>query len=83
MKRLIVLFLFVSATLSAQYSINGTMSPMEDYKWILLYKIEGSKQVFIKNTQVKKDGEKGVFKLSLPADSEIGFYRIKYSMKKK
>ena len=82
MKRLIVLFLFVSTTLSAQYSINGTMSPMEDYKWILLYKIEGSKQVFIKNTQVKKDGEKGVFKLSLPADSEIGFYRIKYSMKK-
>ena len=82
MKRLIVLFLFISATLSAQYSINGTMSPMEDYKWILLYKIEGSKQVFIKNTQVKKDGEKGVFKLSLPADSEIGFYRIKYSMKK-
>ena len=82
MKRLIVLFLFVSATLSAQYSINGTMSPMEDYKWILLYKIEGSKQVFIKNTQVKKDGEKGVFKLSLPADSEIGFYRIKYRMKK-
>ena len=82
MKRLIVLFLFVSATLSAQYSINGTMSPMEEYKWILLYKIEGSKQLFIKNTQVKKDGEKGVFKLSLPADSEIGFYRIKYSMKK-
>jgi thiol-disulfide isomerase/thioredoxin len=82
MKRLIVLFLFVSTTLSAQYSINGTISPMEDYKWILLYKIEGSKQVFIKNTQVKKDGEKGVFKLSLPADSEIGFYRIKYSMKK-
>ena len=82
MKRLIVLFLFVSASLSAQYSINGTMSPMEDYKWILLYKIEGSKQLFIKNTQVKKDGEKGVFKLSLPADSEIGFYRIKYSMKK-
>ena len=82
MKRLIVLFLFVSATLSAQYSINGIMSPMEGYKWILLYKIEGSKQLFIKNTQVKKDGEKGVFKLSLPADSEIGFYRIKYSMKK-
>ena len=82
MKRLVVLFFFISATLSAQYSINGTMSPMEDYKWILLYKIEGSKQVFIKNTQVKKDGEKGVFKLSLPADSEIGLYKIKYRMKK-
>ena len=63
MKRLVVLFLFISTTLSAQYSINGTMSQMEGYKWILLDKIEGSKQLFIKKNQGKKDGEKGVFKL--------------------
>ena len=57
MKRLIVLFLFVSATLNAQYSINGTMSPVENSSWVLLYKIEGTKQIFVKNTQVKKDGK--------------------------
>ena len=54
MKRLVVLFFFISATLSAQYSINGTMSPIENSSWVLLYKIEGTKQLFIKNTQVKK-----------------------------
>ena len=54
MKRLVVLFLFISTTLSAQYSINGTMSPIENSSWVLLYKIEGTKQLFIKNTQVKK-----------------------------
>ena len=82
MKRLIVLFLFVCATLNAQYSINGTMSPVENSSWVLLYKIEGTKQIFIKNTQVKKDGKKGVFELSLPSDTKTGSYRIKYSMKK-
>ena len=78
MKRLIVLFLFVSATLNAQYSINGTMSPVENSSWVLLYKIEGTKQIFVKNTQVKKDGKKGVFELSLPSDTKTGSYRIKY-----
>ena len=63
MKIVVVLFLFVSATLSAQYSINGTMSPIENSSWVLLYKIEGTKQLFIKNTQVKKDGNKGIFEL--------------------
>ena len=58
MKRLVVLFFFISATLSAQYSINGTMSPIENSSWVLLYKIEGTKQLFIKNTQVKKNGNK-------------------------
>ena len=82
MKRVVVLFLFVSATLSAQYSINGTMSPIENSSWVLLYKIEGTKQLFIKNTQVKKDGNKGIFELSLPSDAKTGSYRLKYSMKK-
>ena len=82
MKRVVVLFLFVSATLSAQYSINGTMSPIENSSWVLLYKIEGTKQLFIKNTQVKKDCNKGIFELSLPSDAKTCSYRLKYSMKK-
>ena len=82
MKRLVVLFLFISTTLSAQYSINGTMSPIENSSWVLLYKIEGTKQLFIKNTQVKKNGNKGFFELSLPSDAKTGSYRLKYSMKK-
>jgi thiol-disulfide isomerase/thioredoxin len=82
MKRLVVLFLFISTTLSAQYSINGTMSPIENSSWVLLYKIEGTKQLFIKNTQVKKEAEKGFFEFSLPNEAKPGTYRIKYSMKR-
>ena len=66
MKRLVVLFLFISTTLSAQYSINGTMSPIENSSWVLLYKIEGTKQLFIKNTQVKKNGNKGFLSFHSP-----------------
>ena len=71
MKILVVLFLFINTTLSAQYSINVTMSPIENSSWVLLYKIEGTKQLFIKNTQVKKNGNKGFFELSLPSDAKL------------
>ena len=82
MKKIIVLFLFISAFSYAQYAIKGTMSPIENSSWVLLYKIEGTKQIFVKNTQVKKEGKTGFFEFSLPTDAKVGSYRIKYSMKR-
>ena len=58
------------------------MSPIENSSWVLLYKIEGTKQIFVKNTQVKKEAEKGFFEFSLPNEAKPGTYRIKYSMKR-
>ena len=58
------------------------MSPTENSSWVLLYKIEGTKQIFVKNTQVKKEAEKGFFEFSLPNEAKPGTYRIKYSMKR-
>ena len=82
MKKIIVLFLFMSAFSYAQYAIKGTMSPIENSSWVLLYKIEGTKQIFVKNTQVRKEGKTGFFEFSLPTDAKVGSYRIKYSMKR-
>ena len=82
MKKIIVLFLFISAFSYAQYAIKGTMSPIENSSWVLLYKIEGTKQIFVKNTQVRKEGKTGFFEFSLPTDAKVGSYRIKYSMKR-
>ena len=82
MKKIIVLFLFISAFSYAQYTIKGTMSPIESSSWVLLYKIEGTKQIFVKNTQVRKEGKTGFFEFSLPTDAKVGSYRIKYSMKR-
>ena len=82
MKKIIVLFLFISSLSNAQYTIKGTMSPIETSSWVLLYKIEGTKQIFVKNTQVRKEGKVGFFEFSLPNDAKVGSYRIKYSMKR-
>ena len=61
MKKVIVLFLFMSTFSYAQYAIKGTMSPVENSSWVLLYKIEGTKQLFVKNTQVRKEGNTWFF----------------------
>ena len=47
----------------------------------MLYKVEGAKQVFIKNTQIETEGNTGVFKFNLPKDTKIGSYRITYDLK--
>jgi len=59
MKKIIVFFLLISSLSYSQFNIRGTMSPTENSSWVLLYKIEGTKQIFVKNTQVKKKLKKG------------------------
>lgn len=82
MKKIIVFFLLISSLSYSQFKVRGTMSPTENSSWVLLYKIEGTKQIFVKNTQVKKEAEKGFFEFSLPNEAKPGTYRIKYSMKR-
>ena len=82
MKKIIVFFLLISSLSYSQFNIRGTMSPTENSSWVLLYKIEGTKKIFVKNTQVKKEAEKGFFEFSLPNEAKPGTYRIKYSMKR-
>ncbi|MDC3318784.1 thioredoxin family protein [Flavobacteriaceae bacterium] len=82
MKKIIVFFLLISSLSYSQFNIRGTMSPTENSSWVLLYKIEGTKQIFVKNTQIKKEAEKGFFEFSLPNEAKPGTYRIKYSMKR-
>ncbi len=90
MKRILILFLFISSLMQAQYAIKGTVNPVKKYSWVLLYKVEGARQVFIKNTQVKKEVQKvngkdltvGSFEFELPADAKTGSYRITYDLQK-
>jgi thiol-disulfide isomerase/thioredoxin len=81
MKKLLILFFSLSFSLHAQYSVKGTLNPVKKYSWVLLYKVEGTKQVFIKNTQIETEGNTGVFKFNLPKDTKIGSYRITYDLK--
>ncbi len=86
MKKILISLLFVTLIVDAQFSIKGTMIPPEKNDWIILYKIEGTKQKFIGNSTIKFEeldlGESvqkvGRFELLLPANTEIGVYRVSY-----
>ena len=87
-KPFFLILLAISSLVQAQYSINGTMTPPHKNDWVILYKIEGARQVFIKNTTIKKDtividGENkliGRFNFDLPENAKKGSYRTTYAL---
>lgn len=89
MKKNILAFIVLIASIShAQHSIKGSMSPKLESDWVILYKIEGTKQVFINNTKIKTDsilinGKKqavGNFEIKLPQSAKPGAYRATYRL---
>lgn len=88
-KKIFLFFVFISSLAQAQYSVRGTMTAPHDNDWVILYKIEGARQVFVKNTTIKKDtilveGEQKVianFDFILPENAKTGSYRATYALK--
>jgi thiol-disulfide isomerase/thioredoxin len=86
MKKITLLIIFISSFTQAQFSINGTLTHNLDTDWVVLYRIEGSKQKFVQNTTMKKDtlfieGKMqtiGTFNFELPATAKASSYRISY-----
>ncbi|MFN0728701.1 thioredoxin-like domain-containing protein [Polaribacter gochangensis] len=74
MKKIFLLLALVSFSLHAQFKISGEMNPSGEYTWVILYKIEGARQVFIKSEKVAK----GKFSFKLPANAKTGAYRVNY-----
>jgi len=80
MKKLCCLFFLVSLNIQAQYTIKGTLNSSEKYTWVILYKIEGTRQVFVKNATITTVSNRaGKFEFELPKDANIGAYRISYT----
>jgi thiol-disulfide isomerase/thioredoxin len=88
MKKLLVFLLFTSTILQAQYKISGTLNPANNYKNALLYKVEGARQVYIRNAKIKKDtiikDKKqhiiGSFEFTFNNDIVPGSYRVTYDL---
>lgn len=86
MKKILTLLLFVTSIAQAQYSIKGAMTPPEKDNWVILYKVEGSKQKYINQGTIKVEeieinGKKqklGRFEFTLPKDAKPGAYRATY-----
>ena len=88
MKKILLFLFLIPFFTAAQHTIQGFMSPKLETDWVILYKIEGTKQVFINNTTIKQDslvinGSKkavGSFTFNLPATAKVGAYRATYRM---
>lgn len=88
MKKILAFIFFISSFAQAQYTINGTMSPTIESDWVILYKIEGARQVFVQNSKIITDsitvqGKKqalGSFRFTLPEDTKTGSYRVAYRL---
>ncbi|MDB4205365.1 AhpC/TSA family protein [Polaribacter sp.] len=86
MKKIALLIILISSFAQAQFTINGTLTHSLDTDWVVLYRIEGSKQKFVQNTTMTKDtlfikGKMqtiGTFNFELPATAEASSYRISY-----
>ncbi|MDG2193636.1 MAG: thioredoxin-like domain-containing protein [Polaribacter sp.] len=81
MKKIFLLLFLLSVGIQAQYKIKGTLNSSETYTWVILYKIEGTKQIFVKNATINSLSNSTVkqFEFELPKETEIGAYRISYT----
>lgn len=88
MKKFSIILVLCSSFSFAQYSIKGNLKPVDKYNWVLLYRVEGAKQTFIKNAALTRESqnidgktvEVGSFEFELPEDQEKGVYRITYDL---
>ena len=88
LKKLLLLFVFITSVSNAQHTIKGAMSPEIATDWLILYRLEGTKQVFVNNTTIQKDsiaisGVKQAvssFTITLPATAKPGTYRATYKL---
>ncbi|WP_405564111.1 TlpA family protein disulfide reductase [Polaribacter sp. Asnod6-C07] len=87
-KKILFLLLLISSITFGQHIVKGTMSPKIKTDWLILYKLEGTKQVFVNNTTIKTDsvligGKKEVvssFQIRLPSSAKPGAYRATYNL---
>lgn len=62
--------------ISTQITVKGTFEPVENYTWVILYRIAGAQQRYVANTGLKD----GKFTIKMPENSIQGMYRLTYDL---
>ncbi|WP_034235962.1 TlpA family protein disulfide reductase [Arenibacter certesii] len=73
---LLLIGIILVHSLNAQHSISGNMTPAEDLKWLIAYKLNSTDQSYIADAAIKN----GAFKLTIPNSAPTGMYRIVYAI---
>mgnify|MGYP001117402096 FL=1 len=83
MKKSLFLLFFVSSFIQAQYTVKGNIGNANKYASVFLYKIEGSKQLYLQNAQIQKQNNNGTFEFKLTSDTKPGVYRAIYDLRQR
>ena len=76
-KKLLFIFTLLPSIIWSQYSIKGTFTPPDEYKWIILYKVTPTTSIYVDNAEIAKDGS---FEIALDSSATKGVYRIVYAV---
>ena len=87
-KKILPILFLISSITYAQNTIKGSISPKIKTDWLILYKIEGTKQIFVNNTTIKTDSvvingkneAVSSFEVKLPSYAKPGTYRATYKL---
>ena len=74
-KNILVVIALLSFSAQSQTIIKGTLNPPQEFSWIVLYQLQGTKQLYIKNVTITN----GEFTIDLPENTTEGMYRLLYS----
>lgn len=77
LKKIQFLIILMPALMLAQHTVKGTFSPPEEFNIALLYKVTPDNAIYIKNSEVNKEGD---FTLDMDSTLTAGMYRIVYGL---
>jgi len=75
-KKLFLSIVLLASLANAQHTIKGVMQPKFDFKWVVLYELQGVSQKYIENADVIN----GAFSFTLPKTTTSGVYRMMYDL---
>ena len=75
-KKSLLLLLLATTFANAQQTLNGKMQPNGDYEWMILYHMQGAKQNYIANADIKES----TFSFTLADSLDVGIYRLVYDL---
>ncbi len=75
-KQCFLLFMLLPFLGIAQFQIKGKLDSEKEFTWILLYKIENGKPIYLQNAEVNQ----GAFSFTLDASQPAGIYRLYYEL---
>ena len=75
-KKLLFAFFIASTAINAQKTITGTLTPADEYKWVIAYQLKPGTQGYATDSKVTD----GKFTLNMPADAKASTYRIVYAL---